>query len=151
MVIRVGFNGEAGLRRAMLTTFGADGGVFSRAPMDQFHAIAVLSVLRSLYDQSEEADLPEAIRDALDMAMAAFQGVTHHDGSMAGWQGASALNAETLEHLVNASGIIARPLRQARYWGYQRITAGRSGGACRCRAAADCPPCRNRLRLNARL
>lgn len=118
--------GEAGLRRAMLTTFGADGGVFSRAPMEQFQAIAVLSVLRSLYDQSEDADIPESIHNALEMAVAAFQGVTHHDGSMAGWQGASALNAETVDHLIEASGVIARPLRQAQYWGYQRLTAGRT-------------------------
>lgn len=118
--------GEAGLRRAMLTTFGADGGVFSRAPMEQFHAIAVLSILRSLYDQSEDADLPDAVHDALDMAVAAFQGVTHDDGSMAGWQGASSLDAEKVAHLISASGVIARPLRQARYWGYQRIAAGRT-------------------------
>ncbi|MEO1046244.1 MAG: heparinase II/III family protein [Pseudomonadota bacterium] len=118
--------GEAGLRRAMLGTFGADGGVFSRAPMEQFQAIAVLSVLRSLYDQSEEADLPDAVHDALDMAVAAFQGVTHDDGSLAGWQGAPALDAATVGHLIDRSGIIARPLRQARYWGYQRIPAGRT-------------------------
>jgi uncharacterized heparinase superfamily protein len=50
----------------------------------------------------------------------------HADGALGNWQGAGAVPAERIAALVKASGVRTRPLRDARQWGYQRISAGRS-------------------------
>jgi uncharacterized heparinase superfamily protein len=50
----------------------------------------------------------------------------HGDGGLGNWQGAGAIDAEKIATLVKATGVRTRPLRDARQWGYQRATAGRS-------------------------
>src|SRR5690349_15129186 len=50
----------------------------------------------------------------------------HGDGGLGSWQGSAAVSAERVGALVKASGVRTRPLREARQWGYQRVTAGRS-------------------------
>jgi uncharacterized heparinase superfamily protein len=52
--------------------------------------------------------------------------LTHSDGGIGNWQGAGAISAERTSALVEASGVRARPLRDARQWGYQRVAAAKS-------------------------
>ena len=117
--------GEAGLKRAITAFMGEDGGAFSRSPLAQIEAIRTLSMLRAVYDARNEIVSP-IVENALAQAVPALQGLTHYDGSLGSWQGAPALDADAMTELITASGVRARPLRQARHWGYQRIPAGRT-------------------------
>ncbi|MEQ1510777.1 MAG: heparinase II/III family protein [Sphingopyxis sp.] len=117
--------GEAGLRRALLGCFYADGGTISRAPTQQADAIAVLSMLARVY-ALRKLDPPPWIGETLRVAVPALTALTHGDGGLGSWQGSGATSPETVQSVVAASGIRARPLRQARDWGYQRVVAGRA-------------------------
>lgn len=117
--------GEAGLKRAIETFMGEDGGALSRSALAQIEAIRVLSMLKSVYTARGEM-LSPIVELALVRAVPALQGLTHHDGSLGSWQGAAAISAEAMSDLIRASGVRSRPLRQARHWGFQRIPAGRT-------------------------
>lgn len=117
--------GEAGLRRALLGCFYADGGTISRAPAMQADAIAVLSMLTRVY-ALRRIEAPSWIGETLAVAVPALTALTHGDGGLGSWQGSGAMPAHVVESIVKASGIRARPLRQARDWGYQRLSAGRA-------------------------
>jgi uncharacterized heparinase superfamily protein len=117
--------GEAGLRNALLTCFYADGGTISRAPAMQADAIAVLSMLSRVY-ALRRIETPAWIGETLAVAVPALTGLMHGDGGLGSWQGSGATSAERVQAVVAASGVRARPLRQARDWGYQRLTAGRA-------------------------
>jgi uncharacterized heparinase superfamily protein len=45
------------------------------------------------------------------------------DGALSSWQGCNPGNAARLTALIEGCGLRARPLRQARGWGYQRMSA----------------------------
>ncbi len=117
--------GEAGLKRAVETFMGEDGGALSRSPLAQIEAIRVLAMLKSVYAARNEL-LSPIIELALGRAVPALQGLTHHDGSLGSWQGSAAIPAEAMTTLIRATGVRSRPLRQARHWGFQRIPAGRT-------------------------
>ncbi|MFM6853501.1 MAG: heparinase II/III family protein, partial [Sphingopyxis sp.] len=117
--------GEAGLRKALLGCFYADGGTISRAPAMQADAIAILSMLNRVY-AVRRIEPPAWIGETLALAVPALTALTHGDGGLGSWQGSGATPAETVQAVVAASGVRARPLRQARDWGYQRLTAGRA-------------------------
>ncbi len=117
--------GEAGLKRALSKLFEADGGVMSRAPLVQMEAIALLTMLQSFYAAVKEP-VYAPLHEALNKAVPALQGITHQDGSLGSWQGAPGMAADQVAQIVEASGVRARPLRDARHWGYQRIPAGQS-------------------------
>ncbi|PZU58061.1 MAG: heparinase [Sphingobium sp.] len=115
--------GEAGLRRALDTAFSADGGIISRSPRDQLDAITLLTMLRAVYDVRRE-EVPPFLGEALARTVPALLSVSHGDGGLGSWQGAGAAAPEAVEAVIAASGVRTRPLRHAREWGYQRMTAG---------------------------
>ena len=115
--------GEAGLLRALGELVGDDGGVLSRSPLAQIEAIELLVRLSACY-RATRRDPPEAIAAMLGLLVPPLLGVLHGDGALGSWQGAGAIEAARIEALVAASGVRARPLRDARQWGYQRASAG---------------------------
>ncbi|HUD90271.1 heparinase II/III family protein [Sphingobium sp.] len=115
--------GEAGLKRAIEGSFHPDGGIVSRSPLAQLEAVMLLSMLRAVYDVRREK-APLCLSDGLSRAVPALLGLTHGDGGLGSWQGAGAIDPQTVEAVVNASRVRTRPLRAARDWGYQRISAG---------------------------
>lgn len=117
--------GEAGLRNALLTCFYADGGTISRAPAMQADAIAILSMLSRVY-ALRRIETPAWINETLAVAVPALTGLMHGDGGLGSWQGSGATSPEKVQAVIAASGVRSRPLRQARDWGYQRLTAGRA-------------------------
>lgn len=117
--------GEAGLTRAVNGFMGEDGGAISRSPLAQIEAIKMLTMLKSVYHARDEI-VSSVVEKALALAVPALQGLTHFDGSLGSWQGAPAVSADAIDAMIRASGVRARPLRQARYWGYQRLRAGRT-------------------------
>ena len=115
--------GEAGLRRSLQNCFYADGGTVSRAPAMQADSIAVLSLLSRCY-QMRRLDPPAFIGEMLAQAVPALKALQHGDGGLGSWQGSGATPPHVVDAVVAASGVRARPLRQARDWGYQRLAAG---------------------------
>lgn len=115
--------GEAGLKRAIESAFYSDGGMISRSPSDQLTGVELLSMLRAAYDAVRE-EVPDYLTETLNRTVAALLGITHGDGGLGSWQGAGAIGASRVESVVAASGVRTRALRQARDWGYQRMTAG---------------------------
>jgi uncharacterized heparinase superfamily protein len=115
--------GEAGLRRALDSAFYGDGGTISRSPRAQLDGITLLAMLRAVYDVRRE-EPPAFLDEALCRTVPALLGVTHGDGGLGSWQGAGAISPEAVEAVVAATGVRTRPLRQARDWGYQRLSAG---------------------------
>ena len=120
--------GEAGLLRALGELVGDDGGVLSRSPLAQIEAIALLVRLNACY-RATRSDPPEGLGTMLGLLVPPLLGVLHGDGSLSNWQGAGGIEPGRIEALVAATGVRARPLRDARQWGYQRVAAGPPGRA----------------------
>lgn len=115
--------GEAGLKRAIDGAFHGDGGIITRSPMEQVEAITLFAMLRAVYDVREQA-LPGFIEQSLERIVSALLGILHGDGAPGNWQGGAAIDPVRITAIVAASGIRTRPLRQARDWGYQRMSSG---------------------------
>jgi uncharacterized heparinase superfamily protein len=113
---------EAGLMRALAASVGEDGGLVSRSPAEQLALVELLSQLRAVYNAGRQ-EPPEPIADALAGAVAALLGVTLGDEALSSWQGGNPLSARRVAAALEGSGVRARPLRQARSWGYQRLEA----------------------------
>lgn len=114
--------GESGLARALSTAQFEDGGLISRTPHEQVLLVDRLSLLRAAYFAAKQS-LPDTIEAAAAAALAALHGVTMGDGTLSSWQGGNPGDAARLHALVEGCGVRARPLRQARGWGYHRMSA----------------------------
>jgi len=79
-------------------------------------------LLRAAYFAAKQS-LPDSIEAAAAAALAALHGVTMGDGALSSWQGGNPGDAARLHALVEGCGLRARPLRQARGWGYHRLSA----------------------------
>ena len=117
--------GEAGLAKALSTSFTSDGGIICRTPRNQLDAVILLSMLREVY-AARKIDFPSNINAMLTRAVPALLGVTLGDGALSSWQGSPPLGSDQVEAVIAASAVRTRPLRQARDWGYQRMSAGQT-------------------------
>lgn len=115
-------HGESGLARALSTAQFEDGGLISRTPHEQVLLVDRLALLRSAYFAAKQS-IPETIEAAAAAALAALHGVTMGDGALSSWQGGNPGDSAHLHALVEGCGLRARPLRQARGWGYHRLSA----------------------------
>ena len=114
--------GEAGLARALGSAQFDDGGLVSRSPFEQVQLVDRLGLLRACYLAAKQT-IPEGIEAAAQASLAALHGVTMGDGALSSWQGCGPGEAARLTALIDGCGMRARPLRQARGWGYQRMSA----------------------------
>ncbi len=114
--------GEAGLMRALATAQFEDGGLMSRSPAEQVMLVDRLGLLRAAYFAARQT-LPDGLESAAAAALAALHGVTMGDGGLSSWQGGNPGDPARIAALVEGCGLRARPLRQARGWGYQRLSA----------------------------
>jgi len=114
--------GEAGLARALTGAQFDDGGLINRSPVEQVRLVDRLCLLRACYAAAKQT-IPDGIEAAAAAALAALHGITMGDGAMSSWQGCNPGEASRLTALVEGCGLRARPLRQARGWGYQRLSA----------------------------
>lgn len=113
---------ESGLQRALATGQSEDGGLLSRSPTEQLLLVDRLGLLRAAYFASKH-EMPDTLEDAAAAALAALHGVTMGDGALSSWQGGHPGDAARVAAMVEGCGLRARPLRQARGWGYQRLSA----------------------------
>ncbi|SNS88961.1 Uncharacterized conserved protein, heparinase superfamily [Sphingomonas laterariae] len=118
-------HGEAGLARALAQALYADGGLANRSAVAQLELVELLSQLRSIY-LARRRDPSPLIEDALARAVPALLGVIMGDGGLSSWQGGTPVSAERIQAAIEASTVRARPLRQARDWGYQRLSCGQT-------------------------
>ena len=114
--------GEAGLFQALGELVSDDGGVLSRSPLDQMDALAILIDLKACYEAVSE-QVPAVLDTMLALLVPPLLALRHGDGGLGSWQGAGACRAEQVDALLAASGVRARPGKDMREWGYQRIPA----------------------------
>jgi len=114
--------GEAGLARALASAQFDDGGLVSRSPVEQALLVDRLGLLRSCYLAAKQT-IPDGIETAAAASLAALHGVTLGDGALSSWQGCNPGEPARLAALIEGCGMRARPLRNARGWGYQRLSA----------------------------
>ena len=114
--------GESGLMRALSAAQYEDGGLMSRSPQEQMLLVDRLGLVRAAYFAAKQT-LPDALENAAAAALAALHGVTMGDGALSSWQGGNPGDAQRLAALIEGCGLRARPLRAARGWGYQRMSA----------------------------
>ena len=117
--------GEAGLRRALGANLHDDGGIVSRSPLEQLKLVELLGQLRAVY-YAGRRDLPDEFADILSSSVAALLAVTLGDEALSSWQGGNMLTKRRVNAAIDGSGVTTRPLRQARGWGYQRLSARNS-------------------------
>ena len=113
---------ESGLMRSLAGAQFEDGGLMSRNPQEQMLLVDRLGLVRAAYSAAKQTQ-PEALESAAAAALAALHGVTMGDNALGSWQGGNPGNPARLAALVEGCGLRARPLRQARGWGYQRLSA----------------------------
>jgi uncharacterized heparinase superfamily protein len=114
--------GEAGLSRALAAAQFDDGGLVSRSPWQQAQLVDRLGMLRACYLAAKQT-IPDGIEAAAQASLAALHGIMMGDGALSSWQGCGPGEAARLTALIDGCGMRARPLRQARGWGYQRMSA----------------------------
>jgi uncharacterized heparinase superfamily protein len=114
--------GEAGLARALAAAQFDDGGLVSRSPFEQALLVDRLGLLRSCYFAAKQT-IPDGIEAASAASLAALHGITLGDSALSSWQGCNPGESARLTALVEGCGLRARPLRNARGWGYQRMSA----------------------------
>ena len=114
--------GEAGLARALASAQFDDGGLVSRSPFEQALFVDRFGLLRACY-QAAKQTIPDSLEAAAAAALAALHGVTMGDGGLSSWQNCNPGEASRLSALIEGCGLRARPLRHARGWGYQRLSA----------------------------
>jgi uncharacterized heparinase superfamily protein len=113
---------ESGLMRALSAAQYEDGGLMSRSPHEQMLLVDRLGLVRAAYFAAKQT-LPDALENASAAALAALHGVTMGDGALSSWQGDNPGDPARLAALIEGCGLRARPLRAARGWGYQRMSA----------------------------
>jgi uncharacterized heparinase superfamily protein len=126
-------HGEVGIDRALDEALYGDGGIVSRSPTEQIELIGLLAMLRRYYEMRGMRPSP-AVAGALARAVPALLGLTLGDGGLSSWQGSAPIDSGQIDMVAAASGIRARPLRQSREWGYQRLQVGQT------RIVADAAP-----------
>jgi uncharacterized heparinase superfamily protein len=114
--------GEAGLARALASAQFDDGGLISRSPCEQVQLVDRFGLLRSCYLAAKQV-MPEGIEAAAQASLAALHGIMMGDGRLSSWQACGPGEAARLTALIDGCGLRARPLRLARGWGYQRMSA----------------------------
>ena len=115
--------GEAGLEKALETGLSDDGGIVCRTPTTQLELVSLLAMLSRFY-VSRKLKAPAFVDDALGRALPALMGVVIGDGGLSSWQGSVPVAQGEVDAAIEATGIKTRALRQAREWGYQRLSAG---------------------------
>ena len=116
---------EGELSRALAGAVFADGGAVARSPIAQLDLIMLLTMLTSVY-ATRRLEPPEAVTKTLFAMVPALLGICHGDRGLSSWQGGAPIAGERIAEIVTASGVRARPMRQTRDWGYQRLTAAQT-------------------------
>ncbi len=125
--------GEHGFARALGLALHPDGGIVSRSPVELLSLVDLLAQLQAVYDVRRLA-VPPVLSAGLARAVPALLGTMLGDGRLSSWQGGGPLDRARVEAVIAGSAVRARPQRQSREWGYQRMSGGQT------LLVADCAP-----------
>ena len=116
---------EAALERALDQNLLPDGGIVSRAPIEQLELLELLLFVQAVYEgrQLRPADF---LSSAIARLVPGLKGATLGDGLLAALHGSSLSNAARIERAINLSGVMARPARTGTYSGVQRLSGGKT-------------------------
>ncbi|RDE05028.1 heparinase II/III family protein [Sphingomonas aracearum] len=114
---------EAMFTRAIHVSVYEDGGNVARSGMAQLDIVMLLGSLRECY-WARRIDPPAILEQTVTRMVPALLTLLHGDGALSSWQGGGPFGAERLAQAIEGSGVRARPLRQSRDWGYQRLASG---------------------------
>jgi uncharacterized heparinase superfamily protein len=117
--------GENGLRRGLEQSVFEDGGSVTRSPAAQIESIQFLTILGEAY-AARRLEAPAFIEATRNRMVTALLGLCHGDKGLSSWQGSGPVPADVIEQVIEATGVRTRPLKQAREWGYQRLSQGQS-------------------------
>ena len=115
--------GETGLARALSQSVFEDGGTVGRSPAGQLEAVQLLTMLVEAY-HARRFDPPAFVQAALTRMVTALLGLCHGDKGLSSWQGSGPIAGDVIAQTIEATGVRTRPLKQAKDWGYQRLSAG---------------------------
>lgn len=116
---------EAVLERTLGAVLLADGGVASRAPLDQLELLELLLGLDAAY-VARALKAPQPVAAAIARLTPALRGVLMGDGLPGSWHGSPSLPAGRVALALRLTGINTRPSRQGQQSGYQRLGFGRT-------------------------
>jgi uncharacterized heparinase superfamily protein len=116
---------EAAFERALDQILLPDGGVVSRAPIDQLELLELLLFVQAVYEarQLRPADF---LSTAIARLVPGLKGATLGDGLLASMHGGSLSNPARIDRAINLSGVMARPARSGTYSGVQRLAGGKT-------------------------
>lgn len=117
--------GEAALAKALDGFVLPDGGVTSRAPLDQLELLELLILLQSVYEVRKLRPA-DTLNACLARLVPALKGVTLGDGALSVLHGGSMSTPARVERAIELSGIMARPVRNGVNSGYQRLAGGKT-------------------------
>ncbi|WP_420139906.1 heparinase II/III family protein [Sphingomonas sp.] len=118
-------HGEAGITRALALAVHVDGGLISRAPVEQLALVELLAQLRGVYEV--RARPPSgAVALALANAVPVLASATLGDGALSSWQGGGPASAARVAAALAAISVRGGTRDDARDWGYQRLVCGKT-------------------------
>ncbi|WP_442680434.1 heparinase II/III family protein [Sphingomonas sp. ASY06-1R] len=118
-------HGEAGITRALALAVHGDGGLISRAPMEQLALVELLAQLRGVYEV--RARPPSgAVALALANAVPVLASATLGDGALSSWQGGGPASAARVSAALAAISVRGGTRDDARDWGYQRLVCAKT-------------------------
>jgi len=116
---------EAAFERALDGFLLPDGGVASRAPLDQLDLLELLLLVQAVYEarQLRPADF---VSTAIARLVPGLKGACLGDGMLAAMHGGTLSGQERIDRAVNLSGVMARPAKSGAYSGVQRLAGGKT-------------------------
>lgn len=116
---------EALLERGLADVLLADGGVVTRAPLDQLELLELLLGVEAVH-AARSLKVPQSLAAGIARLAPALRGVIMGDGATGSWHGGPTLSPPRLAAALAATGITTRPNRQGQQSGYQRLGFGRT-------------------------
>jgi len=116
-------HGEAGMTRALALAVHADGGLISRAPIEQLALVELLAQLRGVYEVRARPP-GGAVALALAQAVPVLASATLGDGGLSSWQGGGPASATRVAAALAAVNFRGGARDDARDWGYQKLVCG---------------------------
>ena len=116
-------HGEAGMTRALALAVHPDGGLISRAPVEQLALVELLAQLRGVYEVRARPPAG-AVATALNQAVPVLASATLGDGALSSWHGGGPANAARVAAALAAVNFRGGTRDDARDWGYQKLVCG---------------------------
>jgi uncharacterized heparinase superfamily protein len=116
---------EAAYEQALDSFLLPDGGVTSRAPLEQLELLELLLQVQAAYE-ARQLRPSEFLTSAIARLVPGLKGAMLGDGLLAAMHGGTLSSASRIERAVELSGIMARAARSGANSGVQRLTAGKT-------------------------